>query len=250
MAIDFAKTTRDYAAYRPPFAPALFDRLRRFGIGTPGQLVLDLASGTGLFAYALEERGCSVIRADQSLDMLRAGRPNRSLVAHAESLPLADDAVNVVTAANCWHWFDRDVAPKEILRVLQPDGWLVIAYQMYVPLAGSIAEMTEQLIMQHQPRWRHANSAGINGQVLRDVQRAGFDEIESFTFDASIDFTKEQWRGFIRSTSPIGPSMTPVELKRFDTDHAALLETYPAILPIPHRLFAAVCRKPIIGSDE
>jgi 2-polyprenyl-3-methyl-5-hydroxy-6-metoxy-1,4-benzoquinol methylase len=60
--IDFSKTAADYLAHRVAFAPELFDRLRRFDIGTRGQKLLDLGAGTGLLACAFAEAGCSVTR--------------------------------------------------------------------------------------------------------------------------------------------------------------------------------------------
>jgi hypothetical protein len=99
------------------------------------------------------------------------------------------------------------------------------------------------LILRHRPGWRHANSTGINGQVLRDMQASGFVEIESFSFDVEIPFSREAWRGFIRTTSPIGASMTPEQVERFDSEHAKLLEGLPQPLVIPHRVFAAVATK-------
>lgn len=247
MPIDFSKVASEYAAYRPAFPARLFERLAEFGIGLERQRVLDLGSGTGLFGAALTARGCRVVHVDPGRGMLQ--HPN-SIVALAEAIPFQDACFDVVAAAQCWHWFDRNRAPREILRVLKPGAGLAAVYQMYIPLPGSVAEATERLILQHQPRWRHANSAGINGQVLRDMQASGFVRIESFTFDVHIRFTREAWRGFIRTTSPIGASMSQDQLEQFDRDHDVLLNDWPRELDIPHRVFAAVARKPIIGPER
>jgi hypothetical protein len=149
-----------------------------------------------------------------------------------------------VTVAQCWHWFDRELAPREIFRVLRPTGSVAVVYQTHIPMPGSVAEATEQLILKHRPGWRHANSTGLNGQVLRDLQACGFIGIESFSFDIKANLTREQWRGFIRTTSPVGASMSPDQIERFDREHEALLGNWPEILAIPHRVFAAVARKP------
>ena len=50
MQIDFGKTAQDYGRYRAGFPSALFDRLATFDIGTTGQRVLDLGTGTGTLA--------------------------------------------------------------------------------------------------------------------------------------------------------------------------------------------------------
>jgi SAM-dependent methyltransferase len=242
--IDFGKTTRDYAKYRVPFTPGLFDRLRDHGIGAAAQRILDVGAGTGLLGAALANNGCLVTSIDLSHDLLRTSTVDGTcLLARAESLPFADQTFDVVTAAQCWHWFDRHAAPREILRVLRPTGSVAVIYQTYIPLPGSIAERTEQLILRHRPGWRHANSTGINGQVLRDLQINGFCRIESFSFDVCIPFSRENWRGYIRATSAVGASMMPAQLAQFDAEHESQLRDAPEPLHIPHRVFAAIARK-------
>ena len=243
MSPDFTLTAADYLRHRRPFPKELFGRLRRFGLGAPGQTILDIGAGTGSFSDPLSSNGCRVICGDVSEALLSTGRSNPAVVARAESLPFASDQFDAVTAAQCWHWFDRRVAPAEIHRVLRRDGVLVVAYQMHVPLPGSVAEATEKLILRFRPAWRHANSAGINGQVLRDMQAHRFSGIESFSFDVAESYSHEDWRGFIRTTSAVGPSMPDEMLARFDLDHAAMLVDWPEPLQIPHRIFAAISYK-------
>jgi len=244
--IDFGKTAGDYSRYRVPFAPRLFERLREYGIGLAGQRILDVGAGTGLLGDELKRRGALVSLIDASAELLRASISGaRRIVARAESLPLASETFDAVTAAQCWHWFDRESAPREILRVLRPDGHIAVIYQTYIPLPGSVAAATESLILRHRPGWRHANSAGINGQVLRDLQMRGFDQIESFSFDVPIEFRHESWLGYIRTTSAVGASMSTTKLSAFEVEHRSLLEKFPEPLTIPHRVFAVIARKPV-----
>ena len=247
MEPDFAATASDYARFRRGFPTELFDRLQGHGIGHVNQRVLDLGAGTGLLGTSLQDRGCRVWAVDPSAALLAASpdvRPTR-VVARAEAIPFPDNYFDAVMAGQCWHWFDRGIAPREMLRVLRPGGFIAAIYQMYAPLAGSVAEATERLILRFQPRWRHANSAGINGQVLRDFQSRGFGGIESFSFDRHYVFSHAEWRGFIRTTSAVGASLPPDRLAEFDREHATLLLDWPEPMQIPHRLFAAIARKPI-----
>ena len=103
-----------------------------------GQQVLDIAGGTGDLALAFAPKvGATgrVVHTDINEAMLREGR-NRlidagvnlpTLVCDAEKLPFADDSFDVVTVAfglrNMTH---KDVALKEMNRVLKPGGKLLV----------------------------------------------------------------------------------------------------------------------------
>jgi SAM-dependent methyltransferase len=51
-------------------------------------------------------------------------------VATAEALPVASAAVDAVTVAQAWHWFDHRLAAAECARVLRPAGVLSVAWHV------------------------------------------------------------------------------------------------------------------------
>lgn len=97
----------------------------------PGQIILDLAGGTGDVAARLAGWDRSVIVCDPSSEMMRVGRYRRLdgvrwLAGAGESLPIQDDSVDAITIAfgirNVTH-IDRSLA--EMLRILKPGGRLL-----------------------------------------------------------------------------------------------------------------------------
>lgn len=113
-------------------------RWRRFLVtrigARPGDLVCDVATGTGAVALELARRyGCRVVGFDQSPEMLAAGRERvaRSGLAgridlrlgRAEELPLADAGADHLTCTYLLRYVDDPAATlAELARVVRPGG--------------------------------------------------------------------------------------------------------------------------------
>jgi len=259
-AIDFGKAADDYARHRAGFPPKLFHRLADYGIGQPGQRLLDIGSGTGTLARGFAARGCRVVALDRAAPLLAAARrlaeeegvELEPVQAVAEALPFARASFDVVSAGQCWHWFHRPRAAAEARRALKPGGRLVIAHFDWIPLPGNVVQATEELIIRYNPSWadlevlRLSGSTGIYRDWLTDVAMAGFTDIETFSFDVDAIYTHEAWRGRIRASAGVAAAGLPPEtIAAFDADLARLLrERFPQDpLPVPHRVFALVCTK-------
>lgn len=249
---NFGKAAEDYARYRAGFPDSIFDRLQPFGVGTPGQRVVDLGTGTGTLARGFARRGCAVTGIDPDAAMLEKARElDREAgvsvdyrESQAEQTGLAAGSVDVVSAGQCWHWFDRDEAAREAQRILARGGRILIAHFDWLPLAGSVVEATERLIELHNRAWKYAGGIGIHPAWLSDLARAGFREIESFSYDLDVPYTPEAWRGRIRASAGVGASLAPDQVECFDHELRALLaREFPGeVLAVPHRVFAVVAR--------
>ena len=254
LQIDFGKTAQDYSKHRAGFPEAFFERVATFGVGRPDQRLLDLGTGTGTLARGFARRGCEVTGLDPSEPLLEqaklldqeAGITIRYVVAKAEETHLPAKSFEIVTAGQCWHWFDRPRAAQEIRRLLVSDGRLVIAHFDWIPLPGNVVEATEHLIEQHNPTWKMGGGTGLYPAWLRDVAVAGFLGIETFSFDTPASYTHEAWRGRIRASAGVAAALPPEQVAQFDAELAHLLaERFPEDpLSVPHRVFAVVCRAP------
>ena len=254
MQVDFGRTAEDYARHRVGFPGALFARLDGYGIGRPGQRILDLGSGTGSLARGFARRGARVTALDLSEDLLIQARALaaeedveiETLRAPAEDTGLADGAFDVVAAGQCWHWFDRPRAAAEARRLLAPGGKLLICHFDWLPLPGNMVAATERLIEVHNPAWAYGGLDGFHPACLGDAARAGFAGIESFSFDTEVSYSHEAWRGRIRASAGIGGSLPADRVAAFDRELAALLaDEFPEQpLQVPHRAFAVIALTP------
>lgn len=251
--IDFGKTALDYRRHRAGFPEDYFARIAPYGIGIQGQRVLDLGTGTGTVARGLARRGCTVTAIDPALSLMEQARELDVEAgvfidyrqATAEQTGLPDEAFDVVTAGQCWHWFNRRLAADEARRLLRPGGALVISHFDWLPLPGNVVEATEALILKHNPAWRGAGGKGIYPSWFGDLSAAEFSGIESFSFDTNVIYSHEAWRGRIRASAGIAASLVPAAVESFDSELAELLKKnfQNDPLDVPHRVFTVLGRK-------
>lgn len=117
----------------------------------PGELVLDLAAGTGTSSEPYADAGIGVVACDFSLGMLRIGkrrRPDIDFIAgDAANLPFADDSFDACTISfGLRNINEPRVALTEMLRVTKPGGTLVIAEFSQPTMALWRTVYTEYLI--------------------------------------------------------------------------------------------------------
>jgi SAM-dependent methyltransferase len=250
---DFGKTADDYARHRAGYPDWLFERLMRRGLARPGMRALDLATGTGYLARGLAQRGLRVTGVDIAPEMMEAAKALDAaqslsidyVAGKAEDTGLPSAQFDLVTAATCWHWFDRKKAGAEVLRLLKPGGWLVICSQDWLPLAGTVVARTESIVQRHNPKWPWDGLDGQKPDHVRDLRAADFQSIESFSVDFDIPYTHEGWRGRMRASAGISASLPPDQVQAFDQELGAMLaKEFPRQpIPVPHCLHVAFGRK-------
>jgi SAM-dependent methyltransferase len=253
MMVDFGATVRDYAKYRTAFPSELFARLTSMNVGTSGQRVADLGTGTGVLARGFAAGGCDVTGVDVAPELLdqarrqdaEAGVAVTYRLAPAEETGLPGAAWDVVSAGHCWHWFDRTRAAAEARRLLTAGGALVITYRDYLVEPGNVCAASEELAFEYNPDWPMAGGLREHPEWIGELALAGFDDLQTFDFEVTVPFTHEAWRGRMRSSSGIGASLSPERVAAFDADLARLLtDRFPREpLEIPHRIWTLVGRR-------
>lgn len=126
---DSRAATYDESAMHRGLAEAVTDL-----VGDPGEIVLDVATGTGLVLRAIDSRwpAARLIGVDLSEQMLAVARdelPGATLVAgDAAALPVPSRSVDLLTCVTALHLLPRPQAAwQEWARVLRRDGRLVTA---------------------------------------------------------------------------------------------------------------------------
>ncbi len=131
----FSDRVENYVRYRPSYSPAAVGFLREAAGLTPGWVVADVGSGTGISTRLLLENGNTVFAVEPNAAMrgaaerLLAGFSGfRSVDGAAERTTLPDASVDLILAGQAFHWFDPTPTREEFRRILRPGGWVVLMW--------------------------------------------------------------------------------------------------------------------------
>src|SRR5262245_37730609 len=113
-AFDWGKTSHDYAVYRPGYPTSFYTVLHALEIGTPGQHILDLGTGTGVLARAFTKQGAHVTGVDIAEAQISAAQQlaaQERLDIHfatcaAEEAEFPPQSFDIISCGQSWLYFD------------------------------------------------------------------------------------------------------------------------------------------------
>src|SRR5438034_6729060 len=131
----FSTRVDNYVKYRPGYPSEILELLRRNCALTNDSVIADIGSGTGKLSELFLKNGNRVYGVEPneamrvSSEALLARYPNFvSIPARAESTTLDSETIDLVTAGQAFHWFDREKTRREFTRILKPAGWVVLIW--------------------------------------------------------------------------------------------------------------------------
>ncbi|MEZ5313979.1 MAG: methyltransferase domain-containing protein [Thermoanaerobaculia bacterium] len=122
----FSGRVADYIKARPGYPPALLTFLSDRGALFPGAVVADAGSGTGLFTELLPPPASGSTpssrtpRCAAAEARLGERQEFHSVDGRAEATGLPERSVDLVVAAQAFHWFDPPATRAEWRRILRP----------------------------------------------------------------------------------------------------------------------------------
>ena len=200
----FSGKADNYKKYRPSYAEKFIEYLYS-DIGFEKEsIIADIGAGTGIFSKILLDSGSFVYVVEPNSDMLDAAKQTLSnyeciyINAPAESTGLPDNSIDFVTAAQAFHWFDREKFKDECLRILKPEGKVVLTWNSRIEEAELTAENNK--INQKYCIDYKGFSAG-NKFVNSDEYKSYFKNTEYKEFENNLYFDLEGFTGRNLSSS-------------------------------------------------
>lgn len=228
-AFDFGKTSSDYAAYRDIYPQAFYDKILNRKLCIKGQDVLDIGTGTGVIPRNMYRYGAKWTGTDISAEQieqakrLSAGMDIDYYLSPAEELTFAANSFDVVTACQCFGYFNHEVLAPKLSRILKKDGRLLILYMAWLPFEDKIAEASENLVLKYNPSW---SGFGETKHPI-DIPKCFGEYFETAYHEEyllNVPFTREIWNGRMKSCRGIGASLSQSEIEKWEREHMELLE--------------------------
>lgn len=226
----FSDRVENYIRYRPGYPPEALQVLESECGLMSSHVIADIASGTGIWTRTLLKHGNSVYAVEPNAEMRQAGERLLSGFANftsvngsAEATMLPDASVDFATAAQAAHWFDLRRARREFVRILKPDGWLVLLWNERLTDTTPFLRAYEQLLLTFGTDYEDVRHERTTDAVNEFFDPAPFQER---AFAMRQEFNYEGLEGRLLSSSyapgPEHPNHQPMlkELRRLFDRHA------------------------------
>lgn len=230
-AFDWGRASQDYAKFRDIYPEEFYEKIVERRLCVEGQNVLDLGTGTGVLPRNMCRFGAKWIGTDISENQIAQARVLSEkaqmdidyYVVPTEEISFPDNSFDVITACQCFWYFDHKRVTPNLARMLKPDGRLLVLYMAWLPFEDEIAGASEELILKYSPMWTGARETRKEIHIPDDVLRF-FEIVGREVYDIKVPFTKESWHGRVRASRGIGASLSESELKEWDKEHRELLD--------------------------
>lgn len=242
---DWGKTSADYAKYRDIYPPDFYEKLKSLGLYEPHTNVLDIGTGTAVLPRALYDTGVHFTGTDLSAEQIDQAKrlcaqnamDIELRVGGAEQKLFPDNSFNVITACQCYWYFDHAKAAESLYAQLKPQGKLAFIVMNWLPFEDEIAAASEDIVLKYNPAW---NGCGFT----RSLIEAPHEYLHLFTveqqvqLDLRVPFTRDSWHGRMKACRGVGASLDADALAAFDREHYEMLQKFPEAFEILH--YAAI----------
>ena len=227
-AFDWGKTSEDYAKYRDIYPQEFYERILRRGLCCDGQRVLDVGTGTGVLPRHMYPYGAKWTGVDISENQIKQAKILSEGLAidyyaiPAEKINFPDSSFDVITACQCFWYFNHEQAMPSFFRMLKPGGRILVLYMAWLPFEDEIAQASEKLVLKYNPVWSGAGET-LHPISIPSCYLQRFELVFHEEYPIYVHFTRESWHGRIKACRGIGASLTEKEIAGWEREHIKML---------------------------
>lgn len=228
-AFDWGKTSSDYAKYRDIYPKEFYEKVVSRNLCINGQKVLDLGTGTGviprnMYSYGAKWTGTDISKEQiEQAKILSEGMDIEYYANSAETLDFPENTFDVITACQCFWYFDHETIMPNLYKLLKKDGRILVLFMTWLPFEDKIAGESEKLVLKYSPTWSGAGET-MHPIFIPECYKEKFDLVYHDEYKLNVKFTRESWNGRMKACRGVGASLTPEEIQSWEKEHLELLE--------------------------
>lgn len=246
---DWGKTSLDYAKFRDVYPQEFYQKITERNLCLAGQSVLDIGTGTGVLPRNMYKYGAKWTATDisenqiEQAKILSEGMDIDYYTMATEDISFPDNSFDVITACQCFFYFNHKKVMPNLYHMLKPQGSILILYMAWLPFEDKIAGASENLVLKYNPKWSGAGET-VHQIDIPDCYKENFELVYQEEYPINVPFTRESWNGRIKACRGIGASLTDREILMWEQEHRELLQSIaPAEFDILHYGAIAELRK-------
>ena len=226
----FSDRVENYIKYRPGYPPQILSLLQSHANLNSNSVVADIGSGTGISTEFLLAIGCKVLAVEPNLEMRSAAerllshQPNfMSINGIASATTLDDASVDLIVAAQAFHWFNQTETRAEFSRILKPQGQIALIWNERKLDGSEFLKAYETLLLKHGTDYASIRHENVDTVALTEFFHGPFTE-HSFANSQRFDFAGLKGRLLSCSYAPAihhpGHAAMITELENIYQKHA------------------------------
>jgi SAM-dependent methyltransferase len=227
----FSDRVENYIRYRPGYPPEIVPLLIQQASLSPASLIADIGSGTGISAEMFLRAGYQVIGVepnqamrDAAESLLRSYPAFTSVNGTASATTLESQSVDLIIAAQAFHWFAGKNTRDEFTRILKPGGHISLIWNVRQVDTTPFLRDYEALLLRFGTDYDTVRHETIDARVLGEFF-AGTYSVHTFANQQVFDHESLRGRLLSSSYAP-GPD---------HPDHAAMLAELRRIFDLHQR---------------
>jgi SAM-dependent methyltransferase len=190
----FSSRVDAYLRYRPDYPESLVPTLLAQCDLEAMAVAADIGSGTGIFSKRLLQCGLEVYAVEPNPPMraaaerlLGANTRFHSIDASAENTGLASQSIDLLSAAQAFHWFNNDRTRSEFARILKPGGHLALVWNRR-DTSDPFQQVYEHLLREFAPEYGKVNHMNIEREDIATWFATGTPRELHFNNAQQLDF--------------------------------------------------------------
>ena len=248
-AFNWGKISTDYAQFRDIYPQEFYNKIVERKLCVDGQTVLDIGTGTGVLPRNMYQYGAKWTGTDisekqiEQAKILSKGMDIDYYALSAEDIEFPDNAFDVITACQCFWYFDHEKIMPKLYHMLKPNGRILVLYMAWLPFEDKIANASERLVLKYSPKWSGAGET-IHPISIPACYSKKFELIYHEEYPLNVHFTIKSWNGRMKTCRGIGASLSEEEIIAWEQEHIQLLsEIAPNDFDILHYAAMAELKK-------